>query len=98
MAGQVPTCRTTAYAIMRSAAFVAGVDDVRSGRPPNYDAFCFSQDEDDTEAKTNGHWYYERGRQWASLAPRSMPVKINGALNPKAVALFRAAIKRGYIV
>jgi hypothetical protein len=83
---------------MRSAAFVAGVDDMRSGRPPNYDGFCFSQDEDDTEAKTNDHWYYERGRQWASLAPRSMPVKINGALNPKAVALFRAAIKRGYIV
>ena len=50
------------------------------------------------KARVNGHWHYERGRQWASLAPRSMLVRVNGALNPKAVALFKAAIKRGYIV
>ena len=31
MAGQVPTRGTTARAIMRTAAFLAGVDDVRNG-------------------------------------------------------------------
>ena len=97
--GQIPTRGTTAQAIMRSAAFVAGVDDVRNGRAPDYEAYCFSQDEDDLQAKSkiNGHWNYERGRQWASLAPRSMPLKIDGALNPKAIALYNAAARRGYI-
>jgi hypothetical protein len=80
---------------MRSAAFVAGVDDVRNGRPPDYDVFNFSQGEDD---RIDDHWNYERGRQWALLAPKSMPLKTEGALNPKAVILFEVACKRGYIV
>jgi hypothetical protein len=99
MAGQVPTRGTTAKAIMRTAAFLAGVDDVRNGRPPNYETFNFSAGEDDLDAKEkiNAHWNYERGRQWASLAPRSMLVKVDGALNPKAIALYEAARNRGYI-
>ena len=49
------------------------------------------------KSKINAHWNYERGRQWASLAPKSMLVKVDGALNPKAVALYEAARNRGYI-
>jgi hypothetical protein len=39
---QLPVSTASIRAIMRSAAFVAGVDDVRSGRAPDYDAYCFS--------------------------------------------------------
>jgi hypothetical protein len=99
MSEQVPTRAISAQAIMRSAAFVAGVEDVRNGRPPDYDAFTFNQGEEylGAASKITAHWNYERGRQWASLAPRLMPLKIGAALNPKAVALFCAAAKRGYI-
>ena len=95
---QVPTRGVTTQWIMRSLAFIAGVDD-KHGRAPDYDLYCFSQDEDDLEAKSkiDRHWNYERGRQWASLAPTAMPLKIDGVLNPKAVALYEAAVKRGYI-
>jgi hypothetical protein len=37
-----PSPSVLGEAVMRSAAFVAGVDDVRSGRAPDYDAYCFS--------------------------------------------------------
>ncbi len=52
---------------MRSAAFTAGVNGKRSGQPPRYDDFVFDQDDGDivAKAKINGHWHYERRRQWA---------------------------------
>lgn len=83
---------------MRSAAFAAGVNDGRAGQSPRYEDYSFDQSEGDAaaSAKINGHWNYERGRQWASIAPLSMPLRIEGKLNPKAVALYRAACKRGY--
>jgi hypothetical protein len=84
MTDQVPTRACTVESVMRSASFSTGVGDVRNGSPPNYD----DQYDD---------WSYERGRLWASLAPVSLELKINGKLNPKAVALYRAALKRGYI-
>jgi hypothetical protein len=95
------TCLTTTHEIMCSAAFVAGVDDVRNGRAPDYDQFSFSQDEDEdvTDAKINDLWNYERGRQFGRLAPPSMPLKIHGRrLNPKAVALFDLAYERRLII
>ena len=92
MSEQVPTRAISAQAIMRSAAFVAGVEDVRNGRPPDYDAFTFSQDEDVIKAKSkiNAHWNYERGRHWAAIAPNDLPLKIGGRLNPEAIRLFRS--------
>jgi hypothetical protein len=33
-------------------------------------------------------WEYERGRQWATLAPRDIPLRIAGKLNPRAVKLY----------
>lgn len=80
---QVPTRAVSAEYIMRHAAFARGVAEKRNGRPPDYDA--------------NDDWEYERGRLWASIAPLSMPLKIGGRLNPKAVALYKGARKRNFI-
>jgi hypothetical protein len=44
--------------IMASADFAQGVIDVRTGKPTRFDSF-----DDD--------WAYERGRQWALIAPMS---------------------------
>jgi hypothetical protein len=63
----------TLVQIMSDPAFAAGVADVRAGRPTRFDEFdC---------------WQYERGRQWATLAPITMPLHIRGKLNRKAIAL-----------
>jgi hypothetical protein len=92
VADQSKTFLTTTDEIMRSAAFAEGVDDVQSGRAPDYDKYC--QDEDEAAA-----WNYERGRQFGRLAPPSMPLKIYGrTLNPKAVALFDLAYERRLII
>jgi hypothetical protein len=86
---QVRTRAATAEQIMRSGSFAQGVADRRSGRPPQFD-----------REDGNGHsqWAYERGRIWASIAPLDMPLRINGKLNPKAVALFGIAYDRGLIL
>jgi hypothetical protein len=83
---QVPTEGVTVEWIMSRAAFRRGVEDRRAGRPMTW------QGEDEV------HWEYERGRLWASLAPAAMPLRIGGMLNPKAVALYRAAAKRKLIL
>jgi hypothetical protein len=97
---QVPVHGVTTEWIMRSEAFQRGVDDVRAGRPPCYDEFSFTQEtpEEDCKEQVNAQWNYERGRQFALLAPATMPIRTeNGKLNPRAVALFNAASDRGYI-
>jgi hypothetical protein len=83
---QVLIRNTTAQAIMRRPEFGWGVDSVRNGEAPDFDS---SQDR---------YWSYERGRLWACLAPHSMPLTINGKVNPKAIALFHAAERRGFII
>ena len=62
---------------MRSKAFAEGVADVRRGRSPRFEV-------DD--------WSYERGRQWAVVAPMSMPVKIGRLVNPEAVLVFEETV------
>jgi hypothetical protein len=71
--------------LMRPDAFRRGVDEVRSGVAPDFDA------------PIDDDWAYERGRQWALIAPRSMPLYIGNRINPKAVALFDGAYRRGWI-
>jgi hypothetical protein len=98
---QIPFClMTTAADIMRSADFARGVSDKRNGRPPAYDSYNHYQDDSDhvAKAKLNGLWSYERGRQWACIAPPSMPLRIDGRLNPKAVALCDSAFERKHLV
>jgi hypothetical protein len=86
---QIPTFVTTIESIMRTAAFARGVDDLRKGRPAALDSHNFDQGEgeDVVRAKVNAAWNYERGRHWACMAPRSMPLRIDGKLNPRALAL-----------
>jgi hypothetical protein len=86
--------------IMQTADFARGVADKRSNRPPAFETYNFYQDESDqaAEAKINGLWNYERGRQWACLAPPTMALNINGKLNPKAVSLCKSAFDRKYLV
>ena len=81
---QAATRQTTTAGIMRSADFKAGVDDVRAGRPARFDEF----DSDD----------YERGRQWATIAPLTMPLRIDGKLNLEALRLLNDAFDRGEVI
>lgn len=79
MTKQIPTATVSIETIMQSPLFEAGVRDARAGRgfPLNYDEL------DDPL------WAYERGRQWAGLVPRSVPVKVNGKVTREAIAWFR---------
>jgi hypothetical protein len=63
--------------VMRSPAFGRGVADVRAGRAPRFDL--------------EDNWEYERGRQWAIVAPRTMPVTIGTRVNPAAISVFLKA-------
>jgi hypothetical protein len=76
---QTRTVRTTLDAIMQSAAFQRGVEDVRCGRKPNFD----KPDED------GFYWQYERGRQFGAIAPRKMKIMVKGQLNERAFKLFQ---------
>jgi hypothetical protein len=73
-------------AILRHRAFEEGFNEARAGGRPRFDSFGPGED-----------WFYEWGRQFAHVAPRSMSLRINGRLNPTAVALFRLACERELI-
>jgi hypothetical protein len=76
VADQADTRPVSTRTIMRSIGFRWGVNDYRTGHP-------FRDD-----VPPSWDWDYERGRQFAAVAPKDMPLKINGRLNPKAVATF----------
>jgi hypothetical protein len=79
---QVHTGVTTARAIARNPYFMAGVDEVRRGLPPRFDA-----------VPADDAWSYERGRAWAILAPKNLdPHSKLGA------RLLDAAFDRGWII
>jgi hypothetical protein len=78
---QVDTVRCSAAVIVNSPYFAVGVADLRAGAPPRFDEM---QDE---------YWSYERGRQWAVLAPITMDPH-----SPMAIRLFEAAQQRGWII
>jgi hypothetical protein len=82
---QIATVAVTTAEIMNSAAFAAGVHDVRSGARPRFDAF-------------GDDWAYERGRLFACIAPVSMKLIEKGRPNPQAVALLNAARRRGLVI
>jgi hypothetical protein len=83
MRAQVPTKKITVARIMVSAEFARGLDDARNGVPFDW---------------RNGDWNYERGRLFAHIAPLGMALRIDGHLNPKAVALCEAAFDRELIL
>jgi len=77
---QVPTRLVTPAEIMNRPRFALGVADVRAGRRHHADYDLW-----DGQAQ----WDYERGRAWAITAPRHVPLKLNGRLNPAALACWR---------
>jgi hypothetical protein len=77
---QVPTRPVTLVEIMSGRKFARGVADVRAGRGYPYDY--------DTWEDTNDRWEYERGRQWATLAPRNVALKINGKVRMQAMCWY----------
>jgi hypothetical protein len=83
---QVATAPVSVEHMMRRPDFARGVADRRAGRTPRFDDYAEDR-----------WWSYERGRQFAAIAPVFMAVKIDGNLNPKAVALCKAAVHRGYM-
>jgi hypothetical protein len=74
VAKQAPCKPVTDQSIMRSGAFRRGVEEYRAGR--RFD-------------DTYNDWNYERGRQWAAIAPRDLPVFIGRRINPAALRLMR---------
>jgi hypothetical protein len=78
---------------MRSPHFARGLDDIRAGRPFTEPATADLS----WSATANASWEYERGRLFGAIAPLSMPIFIDGCLNPKAVRLCALAFERGLI-
>jgi hypothetical protein len=71
-------CLMDRLVIMAQPTFALGVADARAGRgfPNDYDLW-----------DGNDQWGYERGRLFGVLAPRSVPVQLNGKINPAALKL-----------
>jgi hypothetical protein len=81
---QEPTQPISIRTVMRNPCFAAGAADARAGLP-------FRADYDRWDV--NDQFDYERGRAWALLTPRDVPLKRNGKLNERAVLWFSIAIK-----
>jgi hypothetical protein len=77
---QVDTVPVTIREIMARPTFALGAADARAGRLYHNDYDLWD---------TNDQWAYERGRQWATLAPRGVPLRQGGKLTPEAVASFK---------
>ena len=79
---QIPTHAVTLEEIMSEPAFALGAADVRAGRGfhPDYASW-----DDDLQ------WSYERGRQWARLAPPSVALKRDGRITREAEAWYMKA-------
>jgi hypothetical protein len=71
--------------LMASADFVAGFNEVRKGKPFNYDR----------EHKTDS-WFYERGRQLAMIYDG--PLKEGHTVVPPAIEAYYVARRSGVIV
>jgi hypothetical protein len=76
---QVRERRVSIRTIVASKEFARGLEEVRAGLPFNPDV---------------DSWNYERGRCFGFIAPLDMPLRIDGKLNLKALALAEAAFTR----
>lgn len=77
---QVTTKQTTVKGIMRSAPFVRGFNEARTGVAMDYDAYT----------ETNDQWAYERGRQFGCIFDG--PLKKGHAINLGAALQFSQAV------
>jgi hypothetical protein len=78
---QVPTRPTTIETVMADPYFALGAADVRAGRGYHADY--------DTWSHSNHRWTYERGRLWATIAPKHVRLKKHsGEITPEAHRVF----------
>jgi hypothetical protein len=77
---QVPTKMTTVLEVMSQPHFALGVADKRAGRGYRADYDCWGH--------SNHRWAYDRGRLWATLAPKTMAVKRNGKVTDAAMNVY----------
>jgi hypothetical protein len=80
---QVPTSATTVMAVMASPLFKKGVADMRAGKPFPLDY--------DTWSHKDKMWAYERGRAWATVAPRNVTLQRDGKVTGEALRWFERA-------
>jgi hypothetical protein len=83
---QIDTHEVTVFEIVSHPEFARGLDEARAGLP-------FNPDNAD-----NIDWSYERGRLFAVIAPRDLPLRINGRVNPKMLKLAEAAFSRRQLI
>jgi len=81
MIKQVQTKQTGILGIMRSAPFVAGFKEARTGKPIRYDAYIYD---------SNAQWNYERGRLFGLIF--TGPLKVGKAINRGAAIQLSIAI------
>jgi hypothetical protein len=65
---------------METVTFALGVADARAGRGMHPDTDLWHP---------NDCWAYERGRAWAVLTPKNVPLKRNGEITSEAVKWYR---------
>jgi hypothetical protein len=92
---QIKTYPTTTEEIMESDEFALGVIHVRTGKALDWKIGSRYGGEAGKASHAGRAWDYERGRMFGRLAPRTMPLRINGRLNPDAVDFFDACYRQG---
>jgi hypothetical protein len=96
---QIVTHPVTTEWIMSRPEFALGFMDVRTGKRFDCWAGVKPATKNDRRTVTSRAWGYERGRIFACLAPRNMPLRLpDGRLNPEAVRLCNRAFDLGYIL
>jgi hypothetical protein len=70
MKEQVQTGTTSIIKVMTTAEFALGVRDVRAGLPLRE-----IKNNSNYKQSVNKQWAYERGRQWATIAPKNAASK-----------------------
>jgi hypothetical protein len=79
--------------VLRDSAFERGVKSYREGWGADYDhPFGKLIPTSDNDIAN-----YERGRQWAAIAPKSTKIYVKGKLNPRALEILRKAVEDGSI-
>jgi hypothetical protein len=96
---QCNTFPVTVEWIMSRPEFTLGFAHVRNGKKFDTWAGCGHSKKTDRRSAAGRAWDYERGRIFACLAPRNMPLRLaDGRLNPEAVKLCNRAFDLGYIL
>jgi hypothetical protein len=96
---QIVTRPVTIEWIMSDPGFALGFAHIRAGKrfDPWFGVKPFMGNDERTIVSRA--WGYERGRAFACLAPRHMPLRlVDGRLNPEAVKLCNRAFDLGYIL